>query len=144
MPRVTGTLGKANSHFDPNRVKDCTTTLRRLLIGAVHCYSRHLVSRRDVSAYPDKCLHRYSRHLSGYAETLHCSSIRRVSAVGCVLTRQCLSTLGLMIYDFLKETPKLIDWEKWPNTMATEFSRYNPLDVVLRLCKSQNLQNTST
>ena len=36
MPGVIGTLGKANSHFDPNPngVGDRTTTLRRLLIGA--------------------------------------------------------------------------------------------------------------
>ena len=34
---VTGTLEKANSHFDPTQkgVGDRTTTLRRLLIGAV-------------------------------------------------------------------------------------------------------------
>ena len=32
---VSGTLSKANSHFNPNGVRDCTITLRRLLIGAV-------------------------------------------------------------------------------------------------------------
>ena len=37
VPWVTGTLGKANSYFEPNPngVGDCTTTLRRLFIGAV-------------------------------------------------------------------------------------------------------------
>ena len=36
VPAETGTLGKANSHFDPtqNRVENRITTLRRLLIGA--------------------------------------------------------------------------------------------------------------
>ena len=39
VPGVTGTLGKANSHFDPtqNRVRYCITTLKRLFIGAVIC-----------------------------------------------------------------------------------------------------------
>ena len=36
MPEVTGTLGKASSHFDPTQT---TTTLRRLLIGAVWVYN---------------------------------------------------------------------------------------------------------
>ena len=37
VPGVTGTLGKTNSHLDPmaKRVEDRTTTLRRLLIGAL-------------------------------------------------------------------------------------------------------------
>ena len=36
VPGVTGTLGKANSHLNPNGVGDRITTLRGLLIGAVN------------------------------------------------------------------------------------------------------------
>ena len=35
VPWVTGNLGKANSHCNPNGFGDHTTTLRRLLIGTV-------------------------------------------------------------------------------------------------------------
>ena len=42
VPGVTGTLGKTNSHFNPNGVGDCTTTLRRLLIGAVQFCSLYM------------------------------------------------------------------------------------------------------
>ena len=41
--RVTGTLGKANSHFDPTQTgRQPTTTLRRLLIGAVQFCSLYM------------------------------------------------------------------------------------------------------
>ena len=39
-------------------------------------------------------IHHYSKHLSGYAKTLRCSSIRRVPAEGCVSARRCPCTLG--------------------------------------------------
>ena len=42
VPGVTGTLGKANSHFNPNGVGDRTTTMRRLLIGAVQFCSLYM------------------------------------------------------------------------------------------------------
>ena len=36
VPVATGTLGEANSHFDPTKTdRDRTITLRRLLIGAI-------------------------------------------------------------------------------------------------------------
>ena len=44
MPGVTGTLGKANIHFDPTkRVEESTTTLRRLLIRAVQFCSLYIM-----------------------------------------------------------------------------------------------------
>ena len=49
VPGVTGTLGKTNSHFEPNAnvVGDRTTTLRRLLIGAVQFCSLHILYIRQ-------------------------------------------------------------------------------------------------
>ena len=49
-------------------------------------------------------IHHYSKNLSGCAKTLRCSSIRRVSAEGCVSARRYPPHWGLIVRDFLNET----------------------------------------
>ena len=56
---VTGTLGKANNHVNPNGVGDHTTTLRRLLIGAVqfcslYMYTYYIYDRNFALHYPKR------------------------------------------------------------------------------------------
>ena len=91
-------------------------------------------------------IHHYSRHLSWYAETLPCSSIRRVPAVSCVSGRRFPSSPvfnGLWLFKW--NVPKPMDWEKWPNTIAAKIFRYHSLKIFFAgLCKGRSVQNTST
>jgi len=78
------------------------------------------------------CIHRVSmksfpdyKHL--LQETLSCTSVRRISGVDNFPKRWCTSTLGFGCSSvFGCNISKQVDWERWPDTLATTIAGYHP------------------
>ena len=72
VPGVSGTFGKANSHFDPNPngVGDHSITLRRLLIDAAQFCSLYMNILYTLQVWKRKRLKNNGFHIPGYTEKI--------------------------------------------------------------------------
>jgi len=75
--------------------------------------------RVSIKSFPDY------KHL--LQETLHCTSVGRVSAVDNFPTIWFTSTLGFRCLSvFGCNISKQVDWERWSDNLATTIAGYHP------------------